>query len=163
MFLIIYLFLQNIQTTLIPTITIPIILLKTFTILTTFNYSINTLTIFKIILTIKLLINNTIIIIKNIKHIIIKNKLPPKKATKKSISQIQNTLINITIILSTIFIPITFFNNSTKTIYHQFSITIISTITLSILITLILTPTLYTTLLKPISTKHHKNKNNFFN
>lgn len=161
-FLVMYLFLQNMRATLIPTIAVPVVLLGTFAILAAFGYSINTLTMFGMVLAIRLLVDDAIVVVENVERVMMEDKLPPKEATEKSMSQIQGALVGIAMVLSAVFIPMAFFGGSTGAIYRQFSITIVSAMALSVLVALILTPALCATLLKPVSAEHHENKGGFF-
>jgi multidrug efflux pump len=161
-FLVMYLFLQNIRATLIPTIAVPVVLLGTFAGLAAFGYSINTLTMFGMVLAIGLLVDDAIVVVENVERVMIEENLPPKEATEKSMSQIQGALVGIAMVLSAVFIPMAFFGGSTGAIYRQFSITIVSAMALSVLVALILTPALCATLLKPVSAEHHEKKSGFF-
>ncbi|MEX5412867.1 efflux RND transporter permease subunit [Atlantibacter hermannii] len=157
-FLVMYLFLQNIRATLIPTIAVPVVLLGTFALLSAFGYSINTLTMFAMVLAIGLLVDDAIVVVENVERVMHEDHLPPKEATSKSMGQIQGALVGIAMVLSAVFIPMAFFGGSTGAIYRQFSITIVSAMALSVLVALILTPALCATLLKPPSgEKHDKN------
>ncbi|HHJ4383032.1 TPA: efflux RND transporter permease subunit [Citrobacter freundii] len=161
-FLVMYLFLQNIRATLIPTIAVPVVLLGTFAVLAAFGYSINTLTMFSMVLAIGLLVDDAIVVVENVERVMMEDNLPPKEATEKSMSQIQGALVGIAMVLSAVFIPMAFFGGSTGAIYRQFSITIVSAMALSVLVALILTPALCATLLKPVSAEHHEKKSGFF-
>lgn len=161
-FLVMYLFLQNIRATLIPTIAVPVVLLGTFAILAAFGYSINTLTMFGMVLAIGLLVDDAIVVVENVERVMMEDNLSPREATEKSMSQIQGALVGIAMVLSAVFIPMAFFGGSTGAIYRQFSITIVSAMALSILVALILTPALCATLLKPVSAEHHEKKSGFF-
>ncbi|MGK0735176.1 multidrug efflux pump [Yokenella regensburgei] len=161
-FLVMYLFLQNIRATLIPTIAVPVVLLGTFAILAAFGYSINTLTMFGMVLAIGLLVDDAIVVVENVERVMVEDRLSPKQATEKSMSQIQGALVGIAMVLSAVFIPMAFFGGSTGAIYRQFSITIVSAMALSVLVALILTPALCATMLKPIDPEHHENKHGFF-
>lgn len=161
-FLVMYLFLQNIRATLIPTIAVPVVLLGTFAVLAAFGYSINTLTMFGMVLAIGLLVDDAIVVVENVERVMMEEQLPPKEATEKSMSQIQGALVGIAMVLSAVFIPMAFFGGSTGAIYRQFSITIVSAMALSVLVALILTPALCATLLKPASAEHHGKKSGFF-
>ncbi|EJQ7404407.1 efflux RND transporter permease subunit [Salmonella enterica] len=161
-FLVMYLFLQNIRATLIPTIAVPVVLLGTFAILSAFGYSINTLTMFGMVLAIGLLVDDAIVVVENVERVMMEDNLSPREATEKSMSQIQGALVGIAMVLSAVFIPMAFFGGSTGAIYRQFSITIVSAMALSVLVALILTPALCATLLKPVSAEHHKKKSGFF-
>ncbi|EDX8960394.1 efflux RND transporter permease subunit [Salmonella enterica subsp. enterica serovar Amina] len=161
-FLVMYLFLQNIRATLIPTIAVPVVLLGTFAVLAAFDYSINTLTMFGMVLAIGLLVDDAIVVVENVERVMMEDNLSPREATEKSMSQIQGALVGIAMVLSAVFIPMAFFGGSTGAIYRQFSITIVSAMALSVLVALILTPALCATLLKPVSAEHHEKKSGFF-
>ncbi|WP_318372468.1 efflux RND transporter permease subunit [Enterobacter sp.] len=161
-FLVMYLFLQNIRATLIPTIAVPVVLLGTFAVLAAFGYSINTLTMFGMVLAIGLLVDDAIVVVENVERVMAEEHLPPKAATQKSMSQIQGALVGIAMVLSAVFIPMAFFGGSTGEIYRQFSITIVSAMALSVLVALILTPALCATLLKPVDPATHGQQSGFF-
>ncbi|CAI2062810.1 MULTISPECIES: multidrug efflux RND transporter permease subunit AcrB [Serratia] len=161
-FLVMYLFLQNFRATLIPTIAVPVVLLGTFAILAAFGFSINTLTMFGMVLAIGLLVDDAIVVVENVERVMAEEGLPPKEATKKSMEQIQGALVGIAMVLSAVFIPMAFFGGSTGAIYRQFSITIVSAMVLSVLVALILTPALCATMLKPIPKGDHGIKTGFF-
>ncbi|ARD59345.1 multidrug efflux RND transporter permease [Kosakonia radicincitans DSM 16656] len=144
-----FLFLQNLRTTLIPTIAVPVVLLGTFGVLAAFGYSINTLTMFGIVLAIGLLVDDAIVVVENVERVMREEGLPPRQATEKSMKEITAALIGIAMVLSAVFLPMTFFSGSTGVIYRQFSITIVSSMVLSVIIALTLTPALCATLLKP--------------
>ncbi|ELZ5048704.1 TPA: multidrug efflux RND transporter permease subunit AcrB [Enterobacter asburiae] len=161
-FLVMYLFLQNFRATLIPTIAVPVVLLGTFAILSIFGYSINTLTMFGMVLAIGLLVDDAIVVVENVERVMAEEGLPPKEATRKSMGQIQGALVGIAMVLSAVFIPMAFFGGSTGAIYRQFSITIVSAMALSVLVALILTPALCATMLKPIQKGGHGEHKGFF-
>ena len=161
-FLVMYLFLQNFRATLIPTIAVPVVLLGTFAILSIFGYSINTLTMFGMVLAIGLLVDDAIVVVENVERVMAEEGLPPKEATRKSMGQIQGALVGIAMVLSAVFIPMAFFGGSTGAIYRQFSITIVSAMALSVLVALILTPALCATMLKPIQKGSHGATTGFF-
>ncbi|AYN27305.1 efflux RND transporter permease subunit [Buttiauxella sp. 3AFRM03] len=161
-FLVMYLFLQNFRATLIPTIAVPVVLLGTFAILAVFGYSINTLTMFGMVLAIGLLVDDAIVVVENVERVMVEEGLPPKEATRKSMEQIQGALVGIAMVLSAVFIPMAFFGGSTGAIYRQFSITIVSAMVLSVLVAMILTPALCATLLKPVAKGEHHEKKGFF-
>lgn len=146
--LIMYLFLQNFRATLIPSITVPVVLLGTFAIMSALGFSINTLTMFGIVLAIGLLVDDAIVVVENVERIMEEEHLPPRHATIKSMDQITGALIGIALVLSAVFIPMAFFGGSTGVIYRQFSITIVSAMVLSVLVALILTPALCATMLQ---------------
>lgn len=161
-FLVMYLFLQNFRATLIPTIAVPVVLLGTFAILSIFGYSINTLTMFGMVLAIGLLVDDAIVVVENVERVMSEEGLPPKEATRKSMGQIQGALVGIAMVLSAVFIPMAFFGGSTGAIYRQFSITIVSAMALSVLVALILTPALCATMLKPVQKGSHGASTGFF-
>ncbi|ALB61322.1 RND efflux system, inner membrane transporter CmeB [Cronobacter condimenti 1330] len=161
-FLVMYLFLQNFRATLIPTIAVPVVLLGTFAVLAAFGYSINTLTMFGMVLAIGLLVDDAIVVVENVERVMAQEKLPPKEATQVSMAQIQGALVGIAMVLSAVFVPMAFFGGSTGAIYRQFSVTIVSSMALSVLVALILTPALCATLLKPASDVEHAHKAKFF-
>ena len=161
-FLVMYLFLQNLRATLIPTIAVPVVLLGTFAILAAFGYSINTLTMFGMVLAIGLLVDDAIVVVENVERVMADEGLPPKEATQKSMAQIQGALVGIAMVLSAVFVPMAFFGGSTGVIYRQFSITIVSAMALSVLVALILTPALCATLLKPATHGVHTSANRLF-
>lgn len=161
-FLVMYLFLQNFRATLIPTIAVPVVLLGTFAIINAFGYSINTLTMFGMVLAIGLLVDDAIVVVENVERVMAEEGLPPKEATRRSMEQIQGALVGIALVLSAVFIPMAFFGGSTGVIYRQFSITIVSAMTLSVLVALILTPALCATLLKPLKKGDHGTSKGFF-
>ncbi|MDU5686282.1 MAG: efflux RND transporter permease subunit, partial [Kluyvera cryocrescens] len=149
-FLVMYLFLQNFRATLIPTIAVPVVLMGTFSVLYAFGYSINTLTMFAMVLAIGLLVDDAIVVVENVERIMSTEGLTPRQATRKSMGQIQGALVGIAMVLSAVFIPMAFFGGTTGAIYRQFSITIVSAMVLSVLVAMILTPALCATILKPI-------------
>jgi multidrug efflux pump len=161
-FLVMYLFLQNFRATLIPTIAVPVVLLGTFAILSAFGYSINTLTMFAMVLAIGLLVDDAIVVVENVERVMSEEGLSPRDATRKSMGQIQGALVGIAMVLSAVFIPMAFFGGTTGAIYRQFSITIVSAMVLSVLVAMILTPALCATILKPIAKGHHHGKRGFF-
>lgn len=161
-FMVMYLFLQNFRATLIPTIAVPVVLLGTFAILAVFGYSINTLTMFGMVLAIGLLVDDAIVVVENVERVMAEEGLPPKEATRKSMDQIQGALVGIALVLSAVFVPMAFFGGSTGAIYRQFSITIVSAMVLSVLVALILTPALCATMLKPIAKGDHGVTTGFF-
>ena len=148
-FLVMYLFLQNFRATLIPTIAVPVVLLGTFGVLAAFGYSINTLTLFAMVLAIGLLVDDAIVVVENVERVMHEEGLPPKEATRRSMDQITSALVGIALVLSAVFIPMAFFGGSTGVIYRQFSITIVSAMLLSVVVALTLSPALTASLLKP--------------
>jgi len=161
-FLVIFLFLQNWRATLIPTIAVPIVLLGTFGVMAAFGFSINTLTLFGLVLAIGLLVDDAIVVVENVERVMQEEGLSPKEATRKSMDQISGALVGIGLVLCAAFVPMAFFGGSTGVIYRQFSLTIVSAVVLSVMVALILTPALCATMLKPIATGHHEKKRGFF-
>ncbi len=154
-FLVMYLFLQNFRATLIPTIAVPVVLLGTFAVLSAFGFSINTLSMFAMVLAIGLLVDDAIVVVENVERIMAEEGLSPLEATRKSMGQITGALVGIALVLSAVFVPMAFFSGSTGAIYRQFSITIVSAMALSVLVAIILTPALCATLLKPVKKGGH--------
>ncbi|ALZ83302.1 multidrug transporter [Pseudomonas oryzihabitans] len=160
-FLVMFLFLQNFRATLIPTIAVPVVLLGTFAVLLAAGFTINILTMFGMVLAIGLLVDDAIVVVENVERVMAEEGLSPKEATRKSMGQIQGALVGIAMVLSAVFVPMAFFGGSTGVIYRQFSITIVSSMVLSVLVALILTPALCATMLKPVKQGHHE-KRGFF-
>ena len=154
-FLVMYLFMGNLRATLIPTIAVPVVILGTFAVLGFFGFSINMLTMFAMVLAIGLLVDDAIVVVENVERIMTEEGLPPKEATRKSMDQITSALIGIGLVLSAVFGPMAFFGGSTGVIYRQFSVTIIASMLLSVVVALILTPVLCSSLLKPLSAGHN--------
>ncbi|TBU84821.1 efflux RND transporter permease subunit [Phytopseudomonas dryadis] len=161
-FLVMYLFLQNLRATLIPTLAVPVVLLGTFGILAACGFSINTLTMFAMILAIGLLVDDAIVVVENVERVMREEGLSPLEATRKSMGQIQGALVGIGVVLSAVLLPMAFFGGSVGVIYRQFSITIVSAMVLSVILALIFTPALCATLLKPIAKGEHHEKGGFF-
>ena len=147
-FLVMYLFLQNFRATLIPTIAVPVVLLGTFGVLAAFGYTINTLTMFGMVLAIGLLVDDAIVVVENVERVMTFEGLAPKPATLKAMGQITGALVGIVLVLTAVFLPMAFFGGSTGVIYQQFSLTIISCMVLSVLVALVLSPAITATLLK---------------
>ncbi|WP_275157470.1 efflux RND transporter permease subunit [Citrobacter koseri] len=137
-----YLFLQNLRATLIPALAVPVVLLGTFGVLALFGYSINTLTLFAMVLAIGLLVDDAIVVVENVERIMRDEGLPAREATEKSMGEIAGALVAIALVLSAVFLPMAFFGGSTGVIYRQFSVTIISAMLLSVVVALTLTPAL---------------------
>src|SRR5580658_771685 len=161
-FLVMYLFLQNFRATLIPTIAVPVVLLGTFGILAAAGFSINTLTMFGMVLAIGLLVDDAIVVVENVERVMEEEKLSPREAARKSMGQITGALVGIALVLAAVFLPMAFFSGSTGVIYRQFSITIVSAMALSVAVALILTPALCATLLKPPEDGELKHHGGFF-
>ncbi|MCH4874381.1 efflux RND transporter permease subunit [Pseudomonas sp. TMW22091] len=160
--LIMFLFLQNFRATLIPAITVPVVLLGTFGVLAMFGYSINTLTMFAMVLAIGLLVDDAIVVVENVERVMSEKGLSPLEATRQSMNEITSALIGIALVLSAVFIPMAFFSGSTGIIYRQFSVTIVSAMVLSVLVAMTLTPALCATLLKPVDPNGHGPQTGFF-
>ncbi|MBP6902838.1 MAG: efflux RND transporter permease subunit [Burkholderiaceae bacterium] len=148
--LIMYLFLQSWRATLIPAITVPVVLLGTFGVLAAAGYSINSLTMFGMVLAIGLLVDDAIVVVENVERLMAEKGLSPREATRESMGQITGALVGIALVLAGVFIPMAFFGGSTGVIYRQFSITVVSAMLLSVLVALTLAPALCATLLKPL-------------
>ncbi len=161
-FLIMYLFLGNIRSTLIPTIAVPVVVLGTFAVLGIFGFSINMLTMFAMVLAIGLLVDDAIVVVENVERIMQDEGLSPREATAKSMDEITSALIGIGLVLSAVFGPMAFFGGSTGVIYRQFSVTIMASMLLSVLVALILTPVLCASLLKPVAKGHDTSENAIF-
>jgi hydrophobe/amphiphile efflux-1 (HAE1) family protein len=161
-FLVMYLFLGNIRATLIPTIAVPVVILGTFAVLGLFGFSINMLTMFAMVLSIGLLVDDAIVVVENVERIMSEEGLSPREATAKSMGQITSALIGIGLVLSAVFGPMAFFGGSTGVIYRQFSVTIIASMLLSVAVALILTPVLCASLLKPVAAGHEPAENAIF-
>ncbi|CAM5761984.1 multidrug efflux RND transporter permease subunit [Labrys miyagiensis] len=156
-FVVMLVFLQSIRATLIPTLAVPVVLLGTFGVLAVFGYSINTLTMFAMVLAIGLLVDDAIVVVENVERVMEEEGLPPREATRKSMQQITGALVGIATVLSAVFVPMAFFGGSVGIIYRQFSVTIVSAMILSVVVALILTPALCATILKQSST-HRKDR-----
>ncbi len=147
-FLIMYLFLQNLRATLIPTIAVPVVLLGTCTVLHLAGYSINSLTMFGMVLAIGLLVDDAIVVVENVERVMEEEDLSPKEATRKSMDEISGALVGIALVLTAVFLPMSFFGGSVGVIYRQFSITIVTSMILSVIVALIFTPALCATILR---------------
>ncbi len=161
-FLVMFLFLQNFRATLIPTIAVPVVLLGTFAVLWVFGFSINTLTLFGVVLAIGLLVDDAIVVVENVERVMSEEGLSPLEATRKSMKQITGALVGIALVLSAIFVPMAFFGGSTGVIYRQFSITLVSSMVLSVLVAMVLTPALCATILKPVGKGHGAGESGWF-
>ena len=161
-FLVMFLFLQNWRATIIPTLAIPVVVLGTFAIINLFGFSINTLTMFAMVLAIGLLVDDAIVVVENVERLMHEEGLSPVKATRKSMQQISGALMGITSVLVVVFLPLSFFGGSTGVIYRQFSVTLVTSMCLSLLIAMIFTPALCATILKPLKHGHAQPKKGFF-
>jgi len=158
-FLVMFLFMGNLRATLIPTIAVPVVLLGTFAVLGFFGFSINMLTMFAMVLAIGLLVDDAIVVVENVERIMTEEGLSPREATAKSMDQITSALIGIGLVLAAVFGPMAFFAGSTGVIYRQFSVTIIASMLLSVVVALVLTPVLCASLLKPVAKGHEPAEN----
>jgi multidrug efflux pump len=154
-FLVMYVFLQNLRATLIPTIAVPVVLLGTFPVLLLFGFSINMLTMFAVVLAIGLLVDDAIVVVENVERLMTDEGLSPVEATRKSMGQITGALVGIGTVLTAVFIPMAFLDGSTGVIYRQFSVTIVAAMILSVIVALSLTPALCATLLRPVAKETH--------
>ena len=161
-FLVMYLFLQNFRATLIPTIAVPVVLLGTFGIMAAFGFTINTLTMFGLVLAIGLLVDDAIVVVENVERVMSEEGLSPKEATRKAMGQITGALIGVAVVLSAVFVPVAFSAGSVGAIYRQFSLTIVSAMLLSVFVALSLTPALCATMLKPAGKGGEAPKKGFF-
>jgi multidrug efflux pump len=162
-FLITFLFLQSFRATLVPTLAVPIVLLGTFAVLAAFHYSINTLTMLAMVLAVGLLVDDAIVVVENVERLMRERRLSPREAALQSMEEISGALVGIALVLSAVFLPMAFFSGSTGVIYRQFSVAIVSAMTLSVLVALILTPALCATLLKPHAGVRQKGPFDWFN
>ncbi|BDR33542.1 multidrug efflux RND transporter permease subunit [Photobacterium damselae subsp. damselae] len=160
-FLVMYLFLQNIRATLIPTIAVPVVLLGTFGVMAACGFTINTLTMFGLVLAIGLLVDDAIVVVENVERVMSEEGLSPVEATKKSMGQISGALVGVAMVLSAVFVPMAFMTGSTGAIYRQFSLTIVAAMVLSVLVAMILTPALCATMLKAGDADHGEKKGFF--
>jgi hydrophobe/amphiphile efflux-1 (HAE1) family protein len=161
-FAVMYLFLQNWRATLIPTLAVPVVLLGTFGVLSVFGYSINTLTMFAMVLAIGLLVDDAIVVVENVERVMAEDGLAPREATRKSMGQISGALVGVALVLAAVFLPMAFFGGSVGVIYRQFAITIVSAMALSVLVAMIFTPALCATLLAPVAPGHGLARTGFF-
>ena len=161
-FLVMFLFLQNIRYTLIPTIVVPISLLGGFAFISYMGMSINVLTMFAMVLVIGIVVDDAIVVVENVERIMATEGLPPKEATKKAMGQISGAVIGITAVLISVFVPLAMFSGATGNIYKQFALTMAASIAFSAFLALTLTPALCATMLKPIPKGHHEEKKGFF-
>ncbi|SES70182.1 efflux RND transporter permease subunit [Thorsellia anophelis] len=160
--LVMYLFLQNVRATLVPTIAVPVTLLGTFAVLHAFGYSVNTLTMFAMVLAIGLLVDDAIVVVENVERLMLEEGLSPKEATKKSMEQIQGPIIGTALVIIAVFMPMMFFGGATGEIYRQFALTIIASYTISTFVALILSPAMCALLLKKPQHVDFKDQKGFF-
>jgi len=161
-FVVMFLFLQNIRYTVIPTVVVPVALLGTSAMLLLFGYSINILTMFGMVLAIGIIVDDAIVVVENVERIMAEEGLPPKEATRKAMGQITSAIVGITLVLVAVFLPMAFFPGSVGIIYRQFSVTMASAIGFSALMALSLTPALCATFLKPVAAGHGHARKGFF-
>jgi len=161
-FIVMFLFLQNIRYTLIPTIVVPVALLGTFGALLAMGFSINVLTMFGMVLVIGIVVDDAIVVVENVERIMSEEGLPPLEAARKAMDQISGAVVGITVVLVSVFLPLAFFAGSVGNIYRQFSAVMAVSIAFSAFLALSLTPALCATLLKPVEAGHHHEKKGFF-
>ncbi len=161
-FVIMYLFLQNFRYTIIPTIVVPIALMGTFAVMKTLGFSINMLSMFGMVLSIGILIDDAIVVVENVERIMTEEGLSPRDATYKAMGQITGAIVGISLVLTAVFIPMAFFSGSVGAIYRQFSITMVASMVFSAFLALSLTPALCATILKPVDPNEHSEKKGFF-
>ncbi len=161
-FLVMFLFLQNIRYTIIPTLVVPIALLGTFATLMALGFSINVLTMFGMVLVIGIVVDDAIVVVENVERIMSEEGLPPLEATRKAMGQISGAIIGVTVVLISVFVPLAFFAGSVGNIYRQFAAVMVASISFSAFLALSLTPALCATLLKPVKAGHHHDKKGFF-
>jgi multidrug efflux pump len=161
-FLVMYLFLQSLRYTLIPTVVVPVALFGAFAVMQAFGYSINVLTMFAMVLAVGILVDDAIVVIENVERIMSEEGLPPREATKKAMGQITTALVGISVTLVSVFLPMAFFAGSVGNIYRQFSLVMVSSMLFSVFLALSLTPALCATFLKPVEAGHKHEKRGFF-
>ncbi|CAK7043189.1 Multidrug efflux pump subunit AcrB [Saezia sanguinis] len=161
-FVVMFIFLQNVRYTVIPTIVVPIALLGAFAALYAMGFSINVLTMFAMVLVIGIVVDDAIIVVENVERIMSEEGLPPLQAARKAMGQISGAIIGVTVVLVSVFVPLAFFKGSTGNIYRQFSATMATAIGFSAFLALSLTPALCATMLKPVQAGHHAEKKGFF-
>jgi len=161
-FLVMFLFLQNLRATLIPTIAVPVVLLGTFAVLNAMGFTVNMLTMFAMVLAIGLLVDDAIVVVENVERLMEEEGLSPLEATRKSMDQITGALVGIALVLSAVFVPMAFLGGATGVIYRQFSATIVAAMALSVFIAIVLTPALCATMLKPVERGHARADSGFF-
>ena len=161
-FLVMFLFLQNLRYTIIPTIVVPVALLGTFATLLALGFSINVLTMFGMVLVIGIVVDDAIVVVENVERIMSEEGLPPLQATRKAMGQISGAIIGVTVVLIAVFVPLAFFKGSVGNIYRQFSAVMVASIAFSAFMALSLTPALCATLLKQVEAGHHHAKSGFF-
>ncbi|KVE25993.1 multidrug transporter [Burkholderia singularis] len=160
-FAVMFLFMQNLRATLIPTLVVPVALLGTFGVMLAAGFSINVLTMFGMVLAIGILVDDAIVVVENVERLMVEEKLPPYEATVKAMKQISGAIIGITVVLTSVFVPMAFFGGAVGNIYRQFALALAVSIGFSAFLALSLTPALCATLLKPVAADHH-DKSGFF-
>ncbi len=161
-FVVMFLFLQNVRYTLIPALVVPIAILGAFAVMLALGFTINVLTMFAMVLAIGILVDDAIVVVENVERIMVEEGISPKEATKKAMPQITGAIIGITLVLTTVFLPLAFMSGSVGVIYRQFSVAMAVSILFSAFLALSFTPALCSTILKPIPKGHHENKKGFF-
>ncbi|MBK5008227.1 multidrug efflux RND transporter permease subunit [Pseudomonas sp. S60] len=161
-FAVMFLFLQNLRYTLIPTLVVPVALMGTFAVMLALGFSVNVLTLFGMVLAIGILVDDAIVVVENVERIMAEEGLPPKEATRKAMGQISGAIIGITLVLVAVFLPMAFMQGSVGVIYQQFSVSMAVSILFSAFLALSLTPALCATLLKPVAKGEHHQRKGFF-
>lgn len=161
-FVVMYLFLQNVRYTLIPALVVPVAMLGAFAILHALGMSVNVLTMFAMVLAIGILVDDAIVVVENVERIMVEDGLPPKEATRKAMPQISGAIVGITLVLSAVFLPLAFMSGSVGVIYRQFAVAMAVSIMFSGFLALSFTPALCSTFLKAIPRGHHETKRGFF-
>lgn len=161
-FAVMFLFLQNLRYTLIPTLVVPVALMGTFAVMLAMGFSVNVLTLFGMVLAIGILVDDAIVVVENVERIMAEEGLPPKEATRKAMGQISGAIVGITLVLVAVFLPMAFMQGSVGVIYQQFSLSMAVSILFSAFLALSLTPALCATLLKPVAKGEHHERKGFF-
>ncbi|SOE50559.1 RND efflux system, inner membrane transporter CmeB [plant metagenome] len=161
-FLVMYLFLQNVRYTIIPTLVVPVALLGALGVMLALGFSINVLTMFAMVLAIGILVDDAIVVVENVERIMVEDGLSPREATAKAMPQISGAIVGITLVLTSVFLPLAFMGGSVGVIYRQFSVAMAVSIMFSGFLALTFTPALCVTLLKAIPKGHHEQKKGFF-
>ncbi len=156
--LVMFIFLQSWRATLVPAIAVPVVLMGTFGVLSVLGYSINTLTLFGMVLSIGLLVDDAIVVVENVERLMVQEGLSPREATRKSMDQISGALVGIGLVLTAVLLPMAFFGGSTGVIYRQFSVTVVTAAVMSVLVALILSPALCASLLKAPKPGYHEGR-----
>ncbi len=161
-FIVMFVFLQNVRYTVIPALVVPVAILGAFGVMLALGMSVNVLTMFAMVLAIGILVDDAIVVVENVERIMVEEGISPKEATKKAMPQISGAIVGITLVLTTVFLPLAFMSGSVGVIYRQFSVAMAVSIAFSAFLALSFTPALCATMLKPIPKGHHETKRGFF-